>query len=64
MADPSDIGELLSSPSAAFMKLVDCDHLNDFEVVCEYLSEHAMEVRGTRCSSKKGRVRVCMCVLL
>lgn len=48
MADPTaegNIGELLHSPSAAFMKLVDCDHLNDFDVVCEYLSEHALEVR-------------------
>lgn len=40
-----NIGELLHSPSAALMKLVDCDHLNDFDVVCDYLSEHAMEVR-------------------
>lgn len=45
MADPEgNIGELLHSPSAAFMKLVDCDHLNDFDVVCEYISEHAAEV--------------------
>lgn len=40
-----NIGELLHSPAAAFMKLVDCDHQNDFDAVCEYLSEHAMEVR-------------------
>lgn len=45
MSDPEgNIGELLHSPSAAFMKLVDCDHLNDFDAVCEYLSEHAAEV--------------------
>lgn len=39
-----NIGELLHSPSAAFMKLVDCDHLNDFDAVCDYLSEHTSEV--------------------
>lgn len=43
-ATEGDIGERLHSPSAAFMKLVDCDHLNDFEAVCAYLAEHAMEV--------------------
>lgn len=40
-----DIGEILHSPSTALMTLVDCDHQNDFEKVCEYLSDHAMEVR-------------------
>lgn len=43
----SDMGELLHSPSAALMTLVDCDHLNDFDAVCKYLSTHAMEVRYT-----------------
>lgn len=42
----SDMGELLHSPSAALMTLVDCDHLKDFDAVCKYLSTHAMEVRG------------------
>lgn len=41
---PSDMGELLNSPSAALMTLVDCDHLNDFDAVCEYLAVHAQEV--------------------
>lgn len=41
----SDMGELLHSPSAALMTLVDCDHLNDFDAVCEYLAVHALEVR-------------------
>lgn len=40
----SDMGELLHSPSAALMTLVDCDHLNDFDAVCKYLSSNAMEV--------------------
>ncbi|CAN0104398.1 unnamed protein product [Ectocarpus sp. 12 AP-2014] len=40
----SDMGELLNSPSAALMTLVDCDHLNDFNAVCEYLAVHAHEV--------------------
>lgn len=44
----SDMGELLHSPSAALMTLVDCDHLNDFDAVCKYLSTHAMEVRESR----------------
>lgn len=39
-----DIGEMLNSPSTAFMTLVDCDHENDFDKVCEYLAEHAQEV--------------------
>lgn len=43
-----DIGEMLHSPSTALMTLVDCDHQNDFEKVCEYLSQHAMEV-SERC---------------
>lgn len=42
----SDMGELLNSPSAALMTLVDCDHLNDFNAVCEYLAVHAQEVRS------------------
>lgn len=41
----SDMGELLHSPSAALMVLVDCDHLNDFDVVCKYLSANALEVK-------------------
>ncbi|CAM9525526.1 unnamed protein product [Pylaiella littoralis] len=40
----SDMGELLHSPSAALMTLVDCDHLNDFDAVCKYLSVNALEV--------------------
>lgn len=42
----SDIGEMLHSPAAALMKHVDCDHLDDFDSVCRYLAEHAMEVRS------------------
>lgn len=54
----SDMGELLHSPSAALMTLVDCDHLNDFEAVCEYLSVHADEVRGRDVLTYRRR---CMC---
>lgn len=43
--DEGNIGELLHSPAAALMKLVDCDHQNDFDAVCANLAEHAMEVR-------------------
>lgn len=52
---PSDMGELLNSPAAALMKLVDCDHLNDFAAVCEYLSVHAMEVSKGMCAREGWR---------
>lgn len=61
MADPGiegNIGELLHSPSAALMKLVDCDHLNDFDVVCEYLSEHTSEVSSWHVLLRSTLVRI------
>lgn len=35
-----DAGEALHSPSAEFMKLVDVDHLSDFDEVVAYLSSN------------------------
>lgn len=41
---PGDVGEMLHSPSTGLMNLVDCEHLDNFDSVCEYLSAHVMEV--------------------
>eukprot|EP00903_Cladosiphon_okamuranus_P008491 g8158.t1 len=58
----SDMGELLHSPSAALMTLVDCDHLNDFDAVCNYVSTHAMEVvrevHGVGTARHQGRLTI------
>ena len=40
MTQTLDAGEANHSPSATFMKLVDVDHLNDFDAVVKYLTNN------------------------